>query len=279
MSACCMRWVLCHTARTIHRGNPGQRTPAARFFIRNERSNIIDAPWRWSPFSTTVETPPQKKEQDPKPHDAISRGHQIPHSRIQVISETKENLGIMDRDSVTKIMNEKDLRLVLLSGRSDPPAYHLMSGKQFREYQMKIEEQKKKAAPIQLKQLKLSLNISPHDLTTKMKQMESWLEKKCHVKIILQLLRTQSADNLKSNLEQIIQDMKVMVDYVSRPTIIKDGRAAMCIVRQPPPTQHSKKKNSSRASQAKVDSSSSQAAQDKADQADNTHTQEKSMEQ
>lgn len=50
--------------------------------------------------------------------------------------------------------------------------------------------------PVQVKELSFSAGIASHDLTTKLKQVESWLEKKHHVKITLRAVPRESAVNL-----------------------------------------------------------------------------------
>lgn len=87
---------------------------------------------------------PKKKKQDPRSGATISSvGRKIPQRQIHVISETGESLGTMHRADVIKIMDDKGLKLVLLSERQDPPVYRLMSGKQVHEEQLKLREKQK----------------------------------------------------------------------------------------------------------------------------------------
>ena len=153
MSAGCVRWMLSHTVRAVCGSSScGYWTPASRLTICSERSNIIASSWRWSPFSTggddTEQTAaPKKKKPDPRGHATISAvGRKIPQREIQVISETGENLGIMHRADVIRVMDEQGLKLVLLSERKDPPVYRLMSGKQIHEEQLKLREKQKAKA-------------------------------------------------------------------------------------------------------------------------------------
>ncbi|XP_026173975.1 translation initiation factor IF-3, mitochondrial [Mastacembelus armatus] len=248
MSAGCVRWVLSHTVRAVCGGSPRYWIPSSRYLTYSERSNIIAGSWRWFPFSTaaddTEQTPaPNKKKQDPRAHATISSvGRKIPQRLIQVISETGENLGTMHRSDVIRIMDEQDLKLVLLSEHKDPPVYRLMSGKQIHEEQLKLrEKQKAKAAPVLVKELTFSSGIASHDLTTKLKQVENWLEKKHHVRITLRSGRGEHAVNLDTTLEQIVQQMEVMVGFVSRPKVVREGRAAMCILRPPSAKELSQK--------------------------------------
>lgn len=267
MSAGCARLVLNQAVRTVCGGSPVYWTPASRFTICRERYNITAASWRWSPFSTEVhdeaQTPaPKKKKQDPRGQNSISSvGRKIPHRMIQVISEAGENLGTMHRADVIKTMDEEGLKLVLLSENKDPPVYRLMSGKQIHEEQLKLREKKKaKAAPVQVKELTFSYGIASHDLSTKLKQVESWLEKKHHVRITLRSGHRGPAANLDTALEQMVEQMEVMVGFVSKPKVIRDGQAAMCILR-PPSAKELSLKEKSKASESPSVSSASKASE------------------
>ncbi|XP_073349082.1 translation initiation factor IF-3, mitochondrial [Pagrus major] len=266
MSAGCLRWMLSRTVRAACGGGSGYWTPASRFTICSERSNLIASSWRWSPFSTTVEdivqTPAPKKIKNSHAHKTVNAvGRKIPQQHIQVISEAGENLGTMHRADVIRIMDDKGLKLVLLSQNKDPPVYRLMSGKQIHEEQLRLrEKQKAKAAPVQVKELTFSSGIAAHDLTTKLKQVESWLEKKHHVRITLRSGRGAPAVDLDTSLDQMVLQMGMMVGFVSKPKVIRDGQAAMCILR-PPSAKELSQKNKAAAELS--DESSSKTSQNK----------------
>ncbi|XP_010767420.1 translation initiation factor IF-3, mitochondrial [Notothenia coriiceps] len=239
MSAGCVRWMLSRTVKAVCVGSHGYWTPASRFTIRSERSNLIASSWRGSPFCSAVddtEKPPtpKKKKPGPRAHGTISSvGHDIPHREIQLISETGENLGTMHRGSVIRLMDKNGLKLVLLSEHQDPPVYRLMSGKQIHEEKLKQREKQKAKAPTQVKEISFLSCISSHDLSTKMNRVGSWLEKKNHVRITMKAGRRGPSDNLDITLEEIVEGMEKTVGYVSKPALIQDGQAAMCILRPP----------------------------------------------
>ncbi|XP_028996402.1 translation initiation factor IF-3, mitochondrial [Betta splendens] len=249
MSSGCVRWVLVHTLRAVSGSSPACRTPAAGF-LKYRESTHIPGSLRRSPFCTAVDdteqAPAPKKRKDPRAHATISSvGRKIHHRLIQVISETGDDLGAMHRAHVIKIMDEQGLKLVLLSEDKDPPVYQLMSGKKIHEEQLKLrEKQKPKAATVQVKELTFSSGIASHDITTKLNQVENWLQKKHHVRITLRSGRGGAAVNLDTTLEQIVQQMEVMVGFVSRPKVVRDGRAAMCVLRPPSAKELSEKKKS-----------------------------------
>uniref|UniRef100_A0A3P8SAM7 Mitochondrial translational initiation factor 3 n=1 Tax=Amphiprion percula TaxID=161767 RepID=A0A3P8SAM7_AMPPE len=286
MSAGCVRFVLSHAVRTMCIGSPIYWTSASRFTICRVRYNIAAPSWRWPQFSTeghgaeetAEETPaPKKKKKDPGARNSISSvGRKIPYRQIQVISEAGENLGTMHRADVIRMMDEEGLKLVLLSENKDPPVYRLMSGKQIHEEQMTLREKKKaKAAPVQVKELTFSCGIASHDLSTKLKQAESWLEKKHHVKITLRSGRAPAV-NLDTTLEEMVKQMEVIVGFVAKPKVVRDGRAATCILR-PPSAKELKEKN--KVSEPQSVSSTSKASQSKTSAVTSTETTEGSIQQ
>ncbi|XP_007578096.1 translation initiation factor IF-3, mitochondrial [Poecilia latipinna] len=242
MSAGRVRWLLGHTVRAMCGGStgPGYWTPALTSAGLCERHGILSSSWRRSAFSTEVpeETPTpavKKKKQDPHANASISSvGRKIPHREIQVIDEDGENLGLMHRADVIRIINEKNLKLVLLKENKEPPLYQLMSGKHLHEEQLRLREKNKaKASPTQVKELSFSVGIASHDLSTKLKQAESWLEKKHHVRLTLRGKRHQHNDNLDKTLEEMVEQMNVMTAFVSTPKVTREGQVAMCVLRPP----------------------------------------------
>uniref|UniRef100_A0A3B5KVK3 Translation initiation factor 3 C-terminal domain-containing protein n=1 Tax=Xiphophorus couchianus TaxID=32473 RepID=A0A3B5KVK3_9TELE len=89
------------------------------------------------------------------------------------------------------------------------------------------------AGPVQVKELNISAGIASHDLSTKLKQVESWLEKKHHVRLTLRGKRNQHIDNLDKTLEEMVEQMTVMTAFVSKPKVTREGQVAMCVLRPP----------------------------------------------
>lgn len=249
MSAGCVRWVLNYSARTA------KGLSVAYWSSLSRCTTYEDVSCRRSPFCTAIEdtqsTPASKK----KKHSTLSNatinsvGRKIPQRLIEVISETGENMGTMHRSDVIRILDEQGLKLVLLDENQDPPVYRLMSGKQIHEEQLKLrEKQKAKPVPVQVKELTFSAGIATHDLSTKLNQVQSWLEKKHHVRITLKSGRGASAGSMDSTLESLVQQMEADFGFVSQPKLIRNGQAAMCILRPPSAkelAQKSKKKTQS----------------------------------
>ncbi|CAB1316022.1 unnamed protein product [Coregonus sp. 'balchen'] len=251
MSTACLRWALSHAARSVCGGtlSSWRTASGAGLLSYNGRCVSASLSWGWSPLSTTVDETeegqvPKKKKQDPRARATIgSIGRKIHQRHLQVISETGENMGTMHRADVLRLMDENGLKLVPLNENKDPPVYRLMTGKQIHEEQLKLrEKQKAKTGPVQVKELTFSSDIGNHDLLTKLRQVQSWLDKKHHVRITLRTGRVEHTQPLDTTLEQMVQQIEVLVGFDSKPKVIRDGRAAMCILR-PPSVKELKERN------------------------------------
>ncbi|NWH72824.1 IF3M factor, partial [Piaya cayana] len=116
-----------------------------------------------------------------------SVGRRIPYRILHVINQDGESLGNMHRAEALRLMDQHDLKLVLLCENVDPPVYRLMTGQQIHEEQLKRAE-KQKANPkpgMYIKELSFSSAIAKNDLETKTKQIAQWIEKKYHVKVTI----------------------------------------------------------------------------------------------
>ncbi|KAB5522243.1 hypothetical protein PHYPO_G00157350 [Pangasianodon hypophthalmus] len=203
---------------------------------------------QWTLFSTaagddgdTAESEPQeekkkKKKQDPKARTTISSvGRKIHQRHLLLLDEEGENLGTMHRADALRLMDEKGLKLVPVNENAEPPVYRLMSGKQIHEEQMKLREKQKTKATgvVQVKDLTLSSDIALHDLDTKLKQVTSWLEKKHHVRLTLKPRRDRSEQPLDTILDEMVGRITAPLGFVNKPKLIREGRAASCVLRPP----------------------------------------------
>lgn len=199
---------------------------------------------------------PKKKQSGHNEASISSIGRRIPHRLIQVLGKSGDDMGTMHRSDVLKLMDEQGLKLVLISENTDPPIYRLLSGKQIYEEQLKLKEKKKtKPAPVQVKELSFSSDISTHDLSYKLKQAESWLEKKHHIRITLRRSHN-STGNMDTTLESLLQQLEVDFGFVSQPIVIQNGQAARCILRPPSAKELAQKSKKTKTADSSSESSS-----------------------
>ncbi|XP_036602718.1 translation initiation factor IF-3, mitochondrial [Trichosurus vulpecula] len=186
-------------------------------------------------FSTVgnTEDEPDKKKVSKSAFGNV--GRKIHHRILQLLDSNGNDLGTMHRVAVIRLMEEQNLRLVLRKANTDPPVYQLMSGSQIHEEQLRLREKEKarsKTGPPQLKELIFSSNIAQHDLDTKIKQIQQWIEKKYQVQITVKKGKTTNPeDNMEELFHKILKTMPELATFVSKPQIIRGGKAATCVFR------------------------------------------------
>lgn len=95
---------------------------------------------------------------------------EIRDEELRVIGPDGDQLGIMSAQDALRIANEKDLDLVKIAPQAKPPVCKIMDyGKYRYEQQRREKEAKKNQHTIDIKEIKLSLNIDTHDFDTKVK--------------------------------------------------------------------------------------------------------------
>lgn len=124
--------------------------------------------------------------------------HQIQAAEVRLVTEDGEQLGVMALSAALKLADEHGLDLVEVSPNAKPPVAKLIDFAKFRYQQKKAEQQqKKKAKKVEIKTIRLSVRISEHDLLTKAKQADGFLEEGNLVRVELRMRgREQAFANL-----------------------------------------------------------------------------------
>ncbi len=103
-----------------------------------------------------------------------------------MIGEDGEQLGIMSAKEALELAAEKKLDLVKIAPQAVPPVCRIMDyGKHKYEMSKRDKEARKKQKTVELKEVRLGLNIEEHDLETKAKSAAKFLQKGDKVKVSL----------------------------------------------------------------------------------------------
>lgn len=103
---------------------------------------------------------------------------------VRVVSHDGEQLGIMAIKDALKLAQDQTLDLVEVVSTSSPPVCKIIDYGKFRYDQTKREKESKKSQhQVKVKEIKLSLNITEHDLDTKLRHAKEFLEKGNKVKV------------------------------------------------------------------------------------------------
>ncbi|XP_050765574.1 translation initiation factor IF-3, mitochondrial [Gymnogyps californianus] len=237
MTAFCVMKLLCQATRNENRyakrffGTLLTQTPQKRVFspfwmvVPDPRKSTVFG--LTQPFCTA-----EKSHTEPKRKAAFgSVGRRIPYRILHVINQDGESLGNMHRAEALKLMDQHDLKLVLLRENADPPVYRLMTGQQIHEEKLKRAE-KKKASPkpgMVQKELSFSSAIAKNDLETKTKQIAQWIEKKYHVKVTIRQAKDSNTDMFML-FDQILETVSEKATYLSKPKVTREG-VSTCILR------------------------------------------------
>ena len=111
---------------------------------------------------------------------------EIRDKEIRLIGPDGEQLGIMSTKEALKISAEKDLDLVKIAPQAQPPVCRIMDYGKYRFEQTKREkEAKKNQKIIDVKEIRLSLNIDTNDFNTKVNHAVKFLKAGNKVKVSL----------------------------------------------------------------------------------------------
>lgn len=107
----------------------------------------------------------------------------IPYDNLRVMLDlgggNDEMLGIMSKDDALEAARERELDLVLIADKSDPPVVKIVSYDKFRFAREKKRKEQQKAASrgkSELKELKMSYKIGDHDYAVRRKQATKFLK-------------------------------------------------------------------------------------------------------
>ena len=109
---------------------------------------------------------------------------QIRDSEVRLIGSDGEQLGVVPTREAQRLADEKDLDLVKIAPTATPPVCRIMDYGKYRFEQSKREKEARKNQHIvELKEVRLSLNIDVADFNTKAKHALRFLQEGNKVKV------------------------------------------------------------------------------------------------
>jgi len=128
---------------------------------------------------------------------------------VRVISETGEQLGIMNIFQAIDLAKQKNLDLIQVTEKVEPPVCRIANYGKYLYQQQKKEKKITKPRGGELKEIRLTFNISPHDMETRANQAKKFLDEGDKVKINMSLRGREKAmgqfatDKVKLFLENL----------------------------------------------------------------------------
>lgn len=107
----------------------------------------------------------------------------IKATEVRLIGPDNNQMGIMHLSEAQKFANESEMDLVLIAPQATPPVVKIMDyGKYKFDQQKREKEARKSQKVVELKEIRLSVNIGDHDFNTKIGHAQKFLEEGNKVK-------------------------------------------------------------------------------------------------
>lgn len=105
---------------------------------------------------------------------------------MRLIDADGAQLGIVKTSQAMKIASEKNLDLVKIADKAEPPVCKIMNYGKYKYEQSKREkESRQKQHVVDIKEIRLSLNIGTHDFETKVDHAQKFANKGDKVKVTI----------------------------------------------------------------------------------------------
>ncbi|MEH1855444.1 MAG: translation initiation factor IF-3 [Nostoc sp.] len=151
--------------------------------------------------------------------------------KIRVIDTDGGQLGIMLPQEAIHLAEEKELDLVLISDKADPPVCRIMDyGKYKFEQEKKAREARKKQHTADVKEVKMRYKIEEHDYNVRVKQAERFLKDGDKVKatVMFRGREIQHSDLAEDLLKRMATDLEPFGELQQAPK--KEGRNMMMLI-------------------------------------------------
>jgi translation initiation factor IF-3 len=145
--------------------------------------------------------------------------------KIRVIDADGSQLGILTPKEATKLAEEKELDLVLVSDKADPPVCRIMDYGKFKfEQEKKAREARKKQHTADVKEVKMRYKIEEHDYQVRISSAQRFLKEGDKVKatVMFRGREIQHADLAEELLKRMAVDLEPVAEIQQAPK--REGR-------------------------------------------------------
>jgi len=166
-----------------------------------------------------------------------------------VVDESGKQLGVMTPSEALRLARERDLDLVEVAPKADPPVCRLIDYGKYQYEQTKRQRQARKAQKqVEIKEVRLRPKTSEHDTEVRVRQARKFLESGAKVKVRLRFRgrEIQHADVARKIMEDFAVRLADVGEVEGRPNM--EGRSLLMII-APISNRPSSKQASSKSSQ------------------------------
>ncbi len=154
---------------------------------------------------------------------------------VRVIGAEGEQLGVLETAIAIALARSKELDLVCVSPKADPPVCKIINFGHFKyQKEKEVRKQKAQSHEVEVKGLRLSLRIGAHDLEIRRQQAKKFLERGDKVKVEL-ILRGREKAHQDVAREVVAKFLElVKLDFtlrIEQPITAQGGTITMIIAR------------------------------------------------
>ena len=149
----------------------------------------------------------------------------IKYPQLRVVDSDGKQLGVIDRLEALDIASQRELDLVLVSEKANPPVCRVMDyGKYKFEQEKKAKEARKKSHQTEVKEVKMRYKIDKHDYDVRIGQATKFLKSGDKVKctVIFRGREIQHSNLAETLLLKMANDLEEQSEVQQKPK--REGR-------------------------------------------------------
>jgi len=151
--------------------------------------------------------------------------------KIRVIDSDNSQLGIMTPREALQLAEQKELDLVLVTDKAEPPVCRIIDYGKFKfEQEKKAKEAKKKQHTVEGKEVKMRYKIEKHDYDVRISQAKRFLQDGDKVKatVMFRGREIQHSDMARELLTRLANDLQEFAEVQQFPK--QEGRNMMMLL-------------------------------------------------
>jgi translation initiation factor IF-3 len=159
------------------------------------------------------------------PREMPMINERIRFPKVRLLDSDSAQIGIMSSREALQLAEEKELDLVLMSDKADPPVCKIIDyGKHKFEQEKKAKEAKKKQHTVDVKEVKMRYKIEEHDYQVRLSQADRFIKAGDKVKAIVTFRgrEIQHSSLAEVLLKRMAEDMKEISEVQQYPK--REGR-------------------------------------------------------
>lgn len=163
--------------------------------------------------------------------DLPTINERIRFPQIRVIGADNSQLGIMTPREALQLAEEKEMDLVLVTDKADPPVCRIIDYGKFKfEQEKKAKEAKKKQHNVEVKEVKMRYKIEKHDYDVRINQAKRFLQDGDKVKatVMFRGREIQHSDMARDLLSRLANDLQEFAEVQQFPK--QEGRNMMMLL-------------------------------------------------